>query len=305
MTEQTIETAIAALKKYYESAENTGTDDPLPHFSRCLTDTYHLLSQLIIEGYDFKPNVLDDPVFLRKFPDFIPRRIPAMWQTLSCQGSHYTNTLCPDIQAIINKAIGIRRPATASNPEYCRCDQRAQIIAKRAFEASLRVLWFFRKYLEGGYLVLDKDANPFELNVIYNNSSYGCESHDNSDFLAPHSINYWQGQIDALLEDLPSRPLENPADVERFKKIIEIAKALKLTPGSKPTVDLGWGVDKNYEIKGSLPLSALFESLGGLENSTIEDILVALKALCPDIHDWDIIVGSIHRPAFNPCETSS
>ena len=124
LTEQNIETAIAAYEKYHDVGSLY--NEPEEDLGRYIRGTYHLLSQLIIEGYDFKPDSLDDPAILRKFPNFIPTRIPALWQTLACQGSRCTNTLCPDIQAVINKAVGIRRPATASAPEYRRCDSKAQ-----------------------------------------------------------------------------------------------------------------------------------------------------------------------------------
>ena len=73
MTEQNNELAIAAFKKgdFALPCENA---DELYHL-RYLKDTYSLLSQLIIEGYDFKPDSLDNPVILRKFPDFIPKKL--------------------------------------------------------------------------------------------------------------------------------------------------------------------------------------------------------------------------------------
>ena len=276
MTEQNIETAIAAYEKYHDVGSLY--NEPEEDLGRYIRGTYHLLSQLIIEGYDFKPDSLDDPAILRKFPNFIP-----------------TNTLCPDIQAVINKAVGIRRPATASAPEYRRCDSKAQAVARRAFEAALRGLWFLRECIEDRNHNYDdkdyRDINPLELWPSHNNStcqSFGVEA---SEFTAPHGINYWQGQIDALFEELPARPLEEPADVEQFKKIIEIARILKLTPGSKCD---------DYLIEDTLPLSKLFDRLALLENKTAEDILFALKAICPEIHDWDIVVGALFNPACQP-----
>ena len=296
MTEPNFETAIAAYEKYYD--DNSIRRDITENLGRYLKDTYRLLSQLIIKGYNFKPDGLDDPALLRELPDFIPTRIPALWQTLACQGSRCTNTLCPDIQAVINKAVGIRRPATASAPEYRRCDSKAQAVARRAFEAALRVLWFLREFIEnrGHFFTKDKDVNPFMLwpDVNYTTYSSGITEYDMSEFVSPHGINYWQGQIDALLEELPARPLENPADVEQFKKIIEIARALKLTPGSKGS-ECG-----DSRIEGTAPLSNLFNCLSPLENNTAEDILFALKAICPDIHDWDIVIGALLNPACQP-----
>ena len=296
MTEQNIETAIAAYEKYHDVSSLY--NEPEKDLGRYIRGTYHLLSQLIIEGYDFKPDSLDDPAILRKFPNFIPTRIPALWQTLACQGSRCTNTLCSDIQAVINKAVGIRRPATASAPEYRRCDSKAQAVARRAFEAALRVLWFLREFIEnrGHFFTKDKDVNPFMLWPDVNHTTYssGIAEYDMSEFVSPHGINYWQGHIDALLEELPARPLENPADVEQFKKIIEIAQALKLTPGSKRS-ECG-----DYRIEGTAPLSNLFNCLFPLENKTAEDILFALKAICPDIHDWDIVIGALLNPACQP-----
>ena len=90
-----------------------------------------------------------------------------------------------------------------------------------------------------------------------------------------------------------SRPLENSADFEQFKKIIEIARALKLTPGSKHGND-------DYRIEGTVPLSNLFNCLTPLENKTAEDMLFALKTICPDIHDWDIVIGALLTPACQP-----
>lgn len=293
MTEQNIETAIAAYEKYNDVGSLY--NEPGEDLGRYIRGTYHLLSQLIIEGYDFKPDSLDDPAILRKFPNFIPTRIPALWQTLACQGSRCTNTLCPDIQAVINKAVGIRRPATASAPEYRRCDSKAQAVARRAFEAALRVLWFLRECIEDRVYSYKhknyKDINPLELWDPDNKSTYQGLGFNASEFTAPHGINYWQGQIDALFEELPARPLEEPADVEQFKKIIEIARILKLTPGSKCG---------NYRIDSTLPLSRLFDCLALLENKTAEDILFALKAICPEIHDWDIVVGALFNPACQP-----
>lgn len=295
MTEPNFETAIAALNTYNETTEFCDCHDD--SVISCLQDAYHLLSKLIIEGYDFKPNGLDDPVILRKFPDFIPTRIPALWQNLACQGSRCTNTLCPDIQAVINKAVGIRRPATPTTPEYRRSDLKAQTIAKRAFEAALRVLWFLREIIEqrGHFLTKDKDANPFMLwpDDNYTTVGSGITQYNMSEFVSPHGVNYWQGQIDALLEELPPRPLENSADFEQFKKIIEIARALKLTPGSKHGND-------DYRIEGTVPLSNLFNCLTPLENKTAEDMLFALKTICPDIHDWDIVIGALLNPACQP-----
>ena len=294
MAEQNIETAIAAYKKYNDVYCDINED-----LGRYLKDTYRLLSQLIVEGYDFKPDSLDDPAILRKRPDFIPTKIPALWQTFACQGSRCTNTLCPDIQAIVNKAVGLRRPATSASPEYRRCDSKAQAIAKRAFEAALRILWFLREYIEDrchAYKDKDyKDINPFILWSSDNNLTFRGIGLDTSEFTAPHGIDYWQGQIDALFEELPARPLENPADVEQFKKIIEIARLLKLTPGSKDDDS-----DCGSLIEGTAPLSRLFDCFALLEHKTAEDILFALKAICPDIHDWDIVVGALFNPACQP-----
>ena len=75
------------------------------------------------------------------------------------------------------------------------------------------------------------------------------------------------------------------------KKIIEIARILKLTPGSKCGA---------YRIEGTAPLSSLFNCFATLENKTAEDILFALKAICPDIHDWDIVMGALLNPACQP-----
>ena len=79
--------------------------------------------------------------------------------------------------------------------------------------------------------------------------------------------------------------------MEQFKKIIEIARILKLTPGSKCD---------DYRIDSTLPLSKLFDRLAILENKTAEDILFALKVICPEIHDWDIVVGALFNPACQP-----
>ena len=288
MTEQNNELAIAAFKKgdFALPCENA---DELYHL-RYLKDTYSLLSQLIIEGYDFKPDSLDNPVILRKFPDFIPTRIPALWQTLECHGNHCTNTLCPDIKAVVDKAVGIRRLATEVTPEYCCCDPKAKNIARHAFEAALRVLWFLREDLEGRpRSVGSKEINPFELGLP-NLDTYNRGFND--EFYTSHGISYWQGQIDAIFEKLPVRPLENSDDIERFRKIVALARDLKLTPGSKPTV-----IDYPFEgnIRGTLWLSLLFASLGGLEHATAEDLLIALKAICPDVQDWDSAIGGLYR----------
>ena len=71
-----------------------------------------------------------------------------------------------------------------------------------------------------------------------------------------------------------------------------LARDLKLTPGSKPTV-----IDYPFEgnIRGTLWLSLLFASLGGLEHATAEDLLIALKAICPDVKDWDSAIGGLYR----------